>query len=770
MSAPINRRELLTLGAAWVAREGCPEMEQNPVKRETTTAVRGHRGRPVFTLNGQPYTKPVFETYVPEERYFRQFAVAGTEVFSFSTNLGAGFWFPTWLGPDSWDFSHLDELAHRVIKANPNGLLLPRILLSTPDWWVAQNPEECQILANGKRTYTPAVSMGRGGKAYPSIVSAKWRRDMGNGLKRVLHHIRESDYGAHLFGVMVTGLMTEEWYHWSIHTNELADYSPHATRAFQKWLRQRYRTTDALRKAWNAPEIDYHTVTVPPQEARQRGRERTFRAPATEKNVIDYYLFYNEIIPDTIDYFCGVAKEVTERKKVVGAFYAFMFEFGGDPEFGHNALGRLVQSKNLDFVMVTASYGNRELGTGADYMRAPITSVALHQKLWYHDNDTVSFRFREIHSKGSWTEETIRNEALRLGATETPPETIWQYRRGAGFVLGNGVFQSFFDLHGGYFDDPQLLEEIKRLNVVFEESKQYNLSSCAEVLLVADETSCAYTTFQSPLLEQTLRPTQVSLCKMGAPYDCILTDDLALLDTARYKLVIFLNAYHLTDAQRRLIRRKLLNRGRTVLWCYAPGYFNGSVASVEAMRALTGINIVPSENEARFAPGSLLRHSDHPLIRRFQESGVELMGDRLTSGTRIGPHGKNAKLFSVQDGDAITLGTLDSPGQEAVTLASKKMRGWTSYYTITPVLPPLFYRELARLAGVHIYNDRDEALYANRSYLTVAANQAGPRTLHLPQKSDVFDPFTGAKLHAGVIEFTHEFAATETGIFRLARL
>ena len=99
----------------------------------------------------------------------------------------------------------------------------------------------------------------------------------------------------------------------------------------------------------------------------------------------------------------------------------------------------------------------------------------------------------------------------------------------------------------------------------------------AEVLVIADEPSCVYATFQSALLEQILRATQVSLCKMGAPYDCILTDDLDLLDTKRYKLVIFLNAYHLSNAQRRLIRRKLLSRDRTILWCYAPGYFNGSV-------------------------------------------------------------------------------------------------------------------------------------------------------------------------------------------------
>ncbi|MBM3824610.1 MAG: hypothetical protein FJ404_17285 [Verrucomicrobia bacterium] len=64
------------------------------------TEVRRHRGQPRFFLDGQPYTKPVFETYVPGTRVFGQFTEAGTDVFSFSTNLGPGFGTPVWLGTD----------------------------------------------------------------------------------------------------------------------------------------------------------------------------------------------------------------------------------------------------------------------------------------------------------------------------------------------------------------------------------------------------------------------------------------------------------------------------------------------------------------------------------------------------------------------------------------------------------------------------------------------------------------------------------------------
>jgi beta-galactosidase len=701
------------------------------------STVQRHNGLPAFFLDGKPYTKPVFETYVPQLRFFQQFADAGCDIYSFSTNLGEGFSSPVWIGPDQWDFTMLDTLARRALEADPDGLLLPRILISTPDWWMAQNLQESQILAHGSRSYTPGSR--RGARVYPSVASEKWRRDMAAGVKRLVQHIQQSDYGAHIFGYMVQGLMTEEWYHWSIHTNELSDYSPHMVRAFRNWLRRRYRANEALRASWNDSGVTFETAAIPLQEHRQRDRHKTFRDPRSDMSVIDYYHFYNAIIPETIDHFCRAVKEACSRKKAVGAFYAYLFEFGGDPEFGHNALSRLMQSRHLDFVMVTASYGDRALGSGADYMRSPITTPSLHGKLWYHDNDTVSFRFWEMHRKPTVWMPDPQQEGVRLGATRTLQETLWQYRRSAGFVLGHGVYQSFFDLHGGYYDDPGILEEIRRLYRLFDEAKQHDRSSCAEILVVSDEESCAYPVFEAPLNGQTLQPSQVVMTKIGAPHDSILVDDLERMDTSRHRLVIFLNAYHLSDRQRRFIRRKLLGGGRTVLWCYAPGFFNREKASAEAMEALTGIRIVPSAEEAYIAPRIALTTTEHPLTARWREAGL----------LEFGPGSRFCKLFSVQDPEAVVLGTL--PGTETATLAMKPMRGWNSLYAITPVLPPAFYRGLAQFAGAHLYNDRDDPFYLSRSYLTLNAHtpDRAPCVFRAPAVSMIPSPVSGWRMASG---------------------
>ena len=718
------------------------------------TKVRLHHDRPTFFIDGQPYTTPVFETYVPEARFFSQFAKAGTDIYSFSTNLGNGFSAPTWLGPDEWDFTKLDEIARSIVDVNPHGFILPRIYLTTPAWWTDLHPDECQVLSHGGTRYRDGLGHGRDGNRFPSLASEKWRADTAAALQHVIRHIQESPYGDRIFGYIITGLMTEEWYHWSIHSDELSDYSHHAVTAFHKWLRRKYRNREALRSAWADSRVDFSNATVPSKDARKAGQNSlTFRDPSAEMPVIDWYLFYNELVPETMDVFLRAAKEATDFKKVTGAFYCYMFEFGGDPEYGHNALSRLLRSQYLDFAAVTASYHNRALGTGADYARAPITSVGLHNKLWYHDNDTVSFRYDEMN-KTNPDRSVVDRYRKELGVTETAQETIWQYRRGAGFVLGNGIFQSLFDLHGGYFDDPRLMEEVARLNSLFKELRQYDCSSVAQILVVSDETSCSYTTFESGFLQQTLQPAQVQFAKIGAPHDSILVDDLELADMVRYRFVIFLNCFHLSDKQRKLIRKDVLGRKRKVLWCYAPGLFNGAAASVDAMRELTGFSL------RRPRPTERVR-----LRISLNDTGKEyITSARQSSASVIGHEDVWGEPFLVDDREATTLGTME--GEGGTTLAVKSCNNWTSIYAQNPVLPATVLRAIAEKAGVHLYNDHDDTFYASRSYFCLNADGSGERTLRFPEPVNLIDPFTGACLARKTKDFSHSFQDKETLLMR----
>lgn len=719
--------------------------------------VRPHQGAPTFFVGDAPFLIPCFETYTPKEHYFRQFAEAGVKLHSFNTNAAAcdyGHSKPTWLEVDVWDYSNFIERCEAVLAADPDAMIIPRINLGTPLWWLEANPSELEVLASGSTLYVdpnlnPTLPKNR---PFSSICSEKWREDMGMALARMMDFINNSPYSEHIFGYLLAGLDTEEWYHWSSGSDQLSGYSIPTRRAFQTWLKKRYRTSEGLQKAWGKPGLTFADVVVPSATERFGNPGATFRDPIAERHIIDWYLFYNNIVPETIDYFAAIIRSKTLAPKVIGAFYGYMYEFRGDPEYGHNALDRYLQSDNLDFIFVTASYDNRAFASGADYARSPAYTVRLHNKLWYHDNDVTSFlapkvmKNRGMHEEGEWNT-SIEHHLKVLGYTETAQETIWMYRRSMGFALCNGAYESFFDLHGGYYDHPELMAEVGRLVRLADQSKHYSRHSVSQILVISDEESCAYAGFQSKLLRSALHDTQPTFTKMGAPIDHILVNDLDLLDPAPYRLVIFLNCYHLSAPQRQMIENKILKNKRHVVWCYTQGLFDEGGSNHTAMEQLTGFQ--------------LMRPADPTPI------GIQIeMADNslLEEGTIVGTTDPIGELYHVTDPHATPLG--HQPNTRQVTMAQKSMGQWESIYLGTANVSPDLYRRLAIQAGVHVFNQSNDTFYANQSFVCLHADGAGSRTLRFPRQSNIYNMISGDQISSETDAFTYDYQHGETLLLR----
>ncbi|MDD2709943.1 MAG: hypothetical protein PHV34_18325 [Verrucomicrobiae bacterium] len=104
-------------------------------------------------------------------------------------------------------------------------------------------------------------------------------------------------------------------------------------------------------------------------------------------------------------------------------------------------------------------------------------------------------------------------------------------------------------------------------------------------------------------------------------------------------------------------------------------------------------------------------------------------------------------LFST-DPDAQPLGRLiydPHPG-----LCVKKLAKWTSVYCALPAAPARLLRGVARYAGVHLYSDKPDVVYANQSFLCLNCALGGERILSFPEPCDVLDLLKKKKLAAGV--------------------
>jgi hypothetical protein len=147
----------------------------------------------------------------------------------------------------------------------------------------------------------------------------------------------------------------------------------------------------------------------------------------------------------------------------------------------------------------------------------------------------------------------------------------------------------------------------------------------------------------------------------------------------------------------------------------------------------------------------------------LNDAGAALCGDAMPADKIVGHEHAWGQAFWVEDPQAVALGCLE--GRDVVGLAMKRRQDWTSVYTLNPVLPASCLRGLARQAGVHIYNDRDDAFYASRSYLCLNADGAGQRILRFPRPVDVVDPFTGRRVRR-TMEFSQPVRDKETLLLR----
>ena len=702
-------------------------------------------GVPTFVINGKPHPGTCYSTYDthPPRLAARAeaFGEAGCDIYNFVVEIsGYGYSRPMWAGPDEWDFGNLDERAKTILDATPEGMLLPRIYIDAPIWWCEAHPEEMMLLDDGSASFGEKLfALAREGN-YPSLASERWRQDMVMALGKVIDHVEASDYGDRVIGYQLSGQKTEEWYHWSMNTPPLGDYSSHMVDAYRRWLADRYGDDDTLRHAWSQPDARIATAEIPSREARYGDQDQTFRDPVAEAAVVDFHRFWQWIMVDTIEHFAHAVKVKTNSTKIVGAFYSYTFEFTELAEdAGHLGTGTLQRSPDIDFIMAPSSYFDRNL-PGKPYFRAPIASLQHHGKVFWNDFDQVSYKYYDKLKD----DPNLKTWEYQMGLTQTPEEFVWMNRREVGMELGPGVQLAHFDIHGGYYDNETIMAGVRELIDLRREALDLpERGSRAQILLLVDEDSEHYYSFRNPIMRELLSE-QIAQMPFVAPYDTALLSDLPELDTSRYRLVLVLNSARVTRAMRKTIARKLKRGQKTLIWCHAPGYIDEDGADVDNIADLTGIRVrTLGEGDRRSATAS--------------------GRGRVSRDALKVPRGL---AFCVDDDRAESLARLDDG---TVVAGRRDLDEWTSIFTAAIPLRAALLKQVAREAGVHIYcDDPDIAVFANEHYVTACNDgRAEDVALRLPGRATVSDAVTGEALAQGADSILIPMRSKEVRILAL---
>jgi len=645
--------------------------------------VKSHQGKPTLFVNGVPRFPMAYTSYYPEPFRYRQMGEHGVHVYSVTltlTDKWLGGEKPVkwdtpglWRGPGEVDLSVVEASLKKVLDEDPDALIFPRIYCDSPVWWDLLHPEE----TNGEGPL--------GGQARrQSFSSLVWRRDTAAAVKEIVRAVTASKYGDRVIGFMVTAGGTEE-------LAKAYDASPCAQRRFREWLFAEYGKDAAAVERLFGKKIE--TISIPPLDACSRGDCGNFLDPQKSRLVIDYRRFHSLELVDSALAFCRAVKEGSDGRLVAGLFYGYTRIW---PDTGHLALRRVLDCKDVDFVTTAGGFSYTETD-----------SVLKAGKLFYSEIDTRTSLSQWISKlRPDIDPQGVYNEKRWFGPP-TIPESLQQLKAVFAQNLVNGWANWWFDLWGGWYDDEAFLKMFAQMQAVGEESLRHSRQSAAQIAVVLDENAYRYLPYgaaQNGGKFAWIIAQLNAVAAIGAPYDFYLLDDLADLDLSRTRMIVFLNAFALSEGQRQMIRSRCMTDRRLLVWLYAPGLVSDTL-SADNVSSLLGMDV--------------RMEASHPAAR----IDVKLAGAETNyAGAAVSPF-----LYVAGGADA----AVGQTAEGRVVVAEKQGADCRSLFVAMPPLPAHLLRRYAGEAGVHLYAEAGCTVYASESHLALVAS--GKQTVRLPR-------------------------------------
>lgn len=669
---------------------------EEPIDLAVGAHLVPHNGVPQIRIDDIPFPPVLFfgnmEDSGSSERVIsevRRAAEAGVHLHSTLVELICP------LGETSAALDAIDARLRALIDADPDGYIMPRIVFVPARGWKREYPTEIASYADDS-------------KGDPSITSERFWQACERSLTTLIEHLGQQLWGGRVFAYH---LERGEWFQ----PADLGyDRSTANRDAFRDWLREKYKDSlILLRAAWYDGNVQFHTAEIPAVPAKPV-MQRAFYEPRRERSTIDFQEFTSESTARRLIALARAVKKASANNALVSVCYGYTFEFGHGFS-GHLALDMLLRSTAIDLISGPPSYRDRK-PMGAASLPAPVSSLALYNKLWISEDDTKTYLAPELQDP-----EDFNPRLTDLNSTEQAQA------RSIGRALATGTGIGWMDLWGeGWLDNADLWTTIRAYT---DQAKlTQGKPDSPEVIALIDEKSLLHIQKGEPFFRRLTNGLRDTLQRAGVSSGTYLQSDL-LTDTfpTDAKLYLFLTPYRLTTEQRAAIKEKLQNGGKTLAFLYAPGTCEArpGVGGVMEEVATNAIGLTLRQQEWNSEVGSRIVEPQHPLTDR-------LPGREIGNRERLNPS------FYVDDPDAIVLAEYHQTGLPS--MAVKNLGAWKSVFVGDPVLPLELLRGICRYAGVHLWTaGGEDVVTIGNGWVSVHAARDGQRTLRLPFRTGLYD-------------------------------
>lgn len=590
-----------------------------------------------------------------------------------------------------------------VQDINPNACFLWRIMPVPARDWQQRFPEAVPRFADG--------TVGQ-----PSICAEKWWREAEKAIFNLVRAVEETDEGERTFGYH---LDRGEWFY-----SEASGYdtSTAALDLFREWLRKKYHNdVIALRAAWHDGNAGFNSITIPAFNPHTRPDEDHFYEPRRGGRWIDYHHFLSEATAERILSLARTVKQASGARCLCGTSYGYLFEWG-HPYSGHFALGKLIRAEDIHFISAPPTYSDRMPGgTGAPPL--PIDSVRLHHKLFLSEEDYA-------------TPFGIQPEPDDYNPPMKSSEAVEQVQmRGIGASLTFASGSTWMDLWGnGWLDDTSVWQRATEYERDWEWRTLIGQTE-PEVAVLIDETSLGYVKPRSPLIRSLLTQSREALLRCGASIGFYLMEDILRRDFPHAKLIVFLNAWNLSQPIREAIRSKLHGNNRTLLWLYAASLFDDHRSTLETARDVMGIAL--ERQPWASTQGTQLLTKLHPITAAIENN-------QLGTKERWEP-----SFYALSD-ESTALGEYIETGLPSIAI--KEHEGWKAVFIGERVLTPEILRGVCSYAGVHIWNHENDLTHVRAPWLHIHGVKAGSRVLTFPERCSLYDLQAGEVLAENTLQ------------------
>ena len=545
------------------------EREPDPVAR---IVYRGHR--PFIELNGN-LMDPLVEICKIGDPYNESAIVkcaqAGFKIVQlnfFVDDLYKGEGVPC-------DFSPIGAAVWRVLRLDPNAYVVisPRFIMRQ---WAKDHPDEQVGYAAGAADPNASDEL-RERVVRPSPASDRFRALALGVIGELGDYVNAQPWRKRLVGFRLSYGTYSEWHCFGMY--EAPDTGLRMQEKFRAYMQAKRGVanaripTVAMRRHENA-------------DTSKPGLNGDLLDPAEDQLVLDYYDCLANTLADLMLALAAKARQCLPGR-LIGAYYGYVYA-DHPPEGANGLLDKVLASPNIDFLSNPPCYRRESRRAGGSNVARTIPSLfRRYGKLSLLEDDS---RFHHIRD---WLQS--KNDGLSL-ATESPLETEMVMRRnwlnpffdGTGLQLNDPMTRSGRRPHA--FDDPSVFKAIAESKAALaaagepasESGNTVAVVFSARECLRRDGGKCSYFTWN---LYQT---SLFHLNRTGAAFDVLSLEDY-IANPRDYRIVVFLNAFYLTGAERAALVAQTRKPGMTAVWIGPAGGVTDTGFDNAAMSRLTGV-------------------------------------------------------------------------------------------------------------------------------------------------------------------------------------